>query len=83
MTAQGHMLELNHVDESKDAKARISELSIELEALRLAKTESGNVCMPCSILRNASCLHEYSNITSYLILYIAASFHFLFTDSYS
>ena len=50
MAAQGHMLELNHVDALRDSKAKIIELSGELEALCLAKMESGTVYMPPSIL---------------------------------
>ena len=41
LTAQGHALELNHVDEVRDMKSRMSELSAELESLRVAKAEAG------------------------------------------
>ena len=66
MTAQGHTLELSHVDALRDAKARMAELSSELEALRLAKTESGSVCMPRSILhvfRDAPSLYGFPSVS--------------------
>ena len=83
MTAQGHTLELNHVDALRDAKAKMAELSSELEALRLAKTESGGACMPCSsllIFRDAPSLYG-SQSMSILAQSTAASFCFLFVSS--
>lgn len=48
MTAQGHALELNHVDESRDMKARLAQLSADLDGLRLGKAEAGDgtLCNP-------------------------------------
>ena len=66
MTAQGHTLELNHVDALRDATAKMAELGSELEALRLAKTESGSLCMPRSILlisRDAPSLYDFQSIS--------------------
>ena len=76
MTAQGHTLELNHVDALRDAKAKMAELSSELEALRLAKTESGSACTPRSILlifRDAFNLYGFRGMSA-LVQFIAASF---------
>lgn len=61
LTAQGHALELSHVDEVRDMKSRMSELSAELESLRVAKAEAGEcfglllprltpiVCLVCGV----------------------------------
>lgn len=46
MTAQGHALELNHVDEVRDMKSRMADLSAELESLRVAKAEAGERVQP-------------------------------------
>ena len=44
----------------------MAELGSELEALRLAKTESGSLCMPRSILlifRDAPSLYDFQSIS--------------------
>ena len=41
MTAQGHAVELNHVDEVRGMKSRMAELSAEVESLQMAKAEAG------------------------------------------
>ena len=46
MTAQGHALELNHVDEVREMKGRMADLSAELESLRVAKAEAGEQFQP-------------------------------------
>ena len=48
MTAQGHALELNHVDEVREIKSRMADLSAELEGLRVAKAEAGKQVRPPS-----------------------------------
>ena len=41
LTAQGHALGLNHVDEVRGMKSKMAELAAELESLRVAKAEAG------------------------------------------
>ena len=41
ISAQGHALELSHVDETRDLKSRMADLSAEHESLRVAKAEAG------------------------------------------
>ena len=41
MTAQGHAVELIHVDEVRELKNRMAELMADVESLRMAKAEAG------------------------------------------